>query len=197
MSYPVNESDPSGLNPLEDFWNWLTGVKLAKGTPTIGGAAAANRREIKDLTSCDDDGGVNSTIQADPRNHLSQVGPAVSGGLATMGGIIAVNALAAPLGGGEGDVVPVVANSKLGNIVRDLYKGANTANPIGTGSTADAIRNELVTGLPTGGRFHSTKGSEYIAALGRWLRGNPNACHHDRLVARSLLQDLKDALNGR
>ena len=45
--------------------------------------------------------------------------------------------------------IPQVADAKLGNIVRDLYKGAKMPNPIGTGSTADAIRSELATGLAT------------------------------------------------
>ena len=43
---------------------------------------------------------------------------------------------------------PKVADPKLGNIVNDLYKGAKGPNPLGIGSTADAVRNELSTGLP-------------------------------------------------
>jgi len=93
-------------------------------------------------------------------------------------------------------VAPRVVNSKLNNLVNDLYKGAKGPRPIGTGSTADAVRNELATGLSTHGRFHSQKGQEYINALMKWLRNNPNASHHDRLVAQSLLDDLKAALGG-
>ena len=69
-------------------------------------------------------------------------------------------------------------------------------NPIGNGSTADAVRNELLTGLPTGGKFHSQKALEYIKGLGNWLKNNPNASYQDRLVARSLVDDLKAALGG-
>ena len=90
--------------------------------------------------------------------------------------------------------VPKVADAKLGNIVSDLYKGARGSNPIGTGSTADAIRNELATGLATGGRFHSQKGAEYIRAIENWLSKNPNATHYDRMVAESLKNDLRNAL---
>ena len=90
--------------------------------------------------------------------------------------------------------VPQVADPKLGNLVRDLYKGASTPNPIGTGSTADAIRGELATGLATGGRFHSQKGDEYARALESWLRKNPNASHYDRLTAETVKNDLLNAL---
>ena len=89
-----------------------------------------------------------------------------------------------------------MADPKLKNLVNDLYKGAKGPNPIGTGSTADAVRNELLTGLPTHGRFHSQKAQEYINALTKWLRNNPNASHQDRLVAQSLLDDLTAALGG-
>jgi hypothetical protein len=45
--------------------------------------------------------------------------------------------------------IPQVLEPKLKNLVNDLYKGAKTPKPYGTGSTADAVRNELLTGLPT------------------------------------------------
>jgi hypothetical protein len=93
--------------------------------------------------------------------------------------------------------IPRVTNAKLGNLINDLYKGANMPNPIGTGSTADAIRNELVTGLKTAGRFHSQTGAEYVTALESWLRKNPNAVHRDRMVAESLKDDLAAALVGK
>ena len=92
--------------------------------------------------------------------------------------------------------VPKVTDAKLGNLVKDLFKGAKMPNPIGTGSTADAVRNELITGLPTHGRFHSQKATEYTNALTSWLKKNPNAPHQDQLVARSLINDLRSALGG-
>jgi hypothetical protein len=96
----------------------------------------------------------------------------------------------------KGLPVPQVTNSKLKNLVDNLFKGTKVPNPIGTGSTADAVRNELRTGLPTFGRFHSQKAQETINGLANWLRKNPNASHSDRLVAQSLLDDLKAALGG-
>ena len=61
---------------------------------------------------------------------------------------------------------------------------------------ADAVRNELLMGLPTHGQFHLQKAQEYINALTKWLKKNPNASHHDQLVAQSMLDDLKAALRG-
>ena len=92
--------------------------------------------------------------------------------------------------------IPKVTNSKLANIVDDLYKGAKTSNPIGSGSTADAIRQEIYTGTPVGGRFHSQKGQQYVNALTSWIRKNPNASANDISTAQLLLNDLTNALRG-
>jgi Putative peptidoglycan binding domain len=92
--------------------------------------------------------------------------------------------------------VPKVTDPKLQNIVRDLYKGTKSKNPIGSGSTADAIRNELSTGNPTGGTYHSDKGAQYARALEKWLSKNPNASQSDRMVAQQLHDDLVSALKG-
>lgn len=53
---------------------------------------------------------------------------------------------------------------------------------------------EILTGQPTGGTFHTIKAQETVRGLERWLRNNPNASYSDRLVAQSLLGDLKNAL---
>ena len=91
---------------------------------------------------------------------------------------------------------PSVSDPKLGNLVKDLYKGANTKNPIGTGSTADAIRHEALTGKAVGGKFHTNKGQQYSNALNKWLRKNQNASSSDRSAAQSMLDDLTNALGG-
>lgn len=92
---------------------------------------------------------------------------------------------------------PNVIHPKLQNIVNDLYKGAKGPNPIGSGSTADAVRNELATGVATHGNFHSQKAREYINALSNWQRNNPNASVSDRHIAEMLKRDLQNALNGK
>ena len=77
-----------------------------------------------------------------------------------------------------------------------MCKGAKGQNPVGNGSTADAVRNELNTFLPTHGKFHFQKTEQYVNALNNWLGKNPNASYYDRLVAESLKQDLQNALAG-
>jgi RHS repeat-associated protein len=88
---------------------------------------------------------------------------------------------------------PNVIDTKLQNIVNDLYK---SGSKIGTGSTADAIRYERATGKPVGGKFHTQKGQEYSQALKKWLEKNPQAPAADRNAAQAILDDLTSALNG-
>jgi hypothetical protein len=92
---------------------------------------------------------------------------------------------------------PTVTDPKLQNLVNDLYKGAKTDSPIGTGSTADAIREELATGQKVGGRFHTQKGQEYARALQKWIEKNPNASTADKTAAQQMLNDLLSALEGK
>ena len=92
--------------------------------------------------------------------------------------------------------IPKVTDPKLGNLINDLYKGAKVPNPIGAGSTADAVRNELATGLATNGKFHYQKAQEYINALSNWQKNTPNASQYDQMVAESLKRDLQSALGG-
>ena len=89
---------------------------------------------------------------------------------------------------------PVVEGTKLQNIVNNLYKGTTNPNRVGNGTTMDAIRNELATGAPTGGRMHVTKGQESLRGLDNWLARNPDAPYHDRLVAQSLADELRGVL---
>jgi len=65
---------------------------------------------------------------------------------------------------------PNVSNQKLKNIVNDIYKGQNGPNIVGNGTTMDAVRNEIKTGLPTHGKFHTQKLKDYLNALKRRLR---------------------------
>ncbi len=101
------------------------------------------------------------------------------------------------LGGPEYLAGKAIASASLKNLIKDLYKGFGSPRQIGSGSTADAIRNELLTGLPTEGTFHSQKGTEYISALKNWLNANPNAASTDTDVANALIKDLVDALAGK
>ncbi|MEP6763885.1 MAG: hypothetical protein ABJB66_06215 [Gemmatimonadaceae bacterium] len=46
---------------------------------------------------------------------------------------------------GTARAVPVVTNSKLGRLVGEMFKGAFSRNPIGTGSTADIVATRSAT----------------------------------------------------
>ncbi len=89
---------------------------------------------------------------------------------------------------------PRVASTKLQNIVNDLYKGATNPGRIGTGTTADAVRFELSTGQRVFGKSHVNKAEDSLRGLENWLKVNPDARYLDRVVARSLADDLLDAL---
>ncbi|MEL7648774.1 MAG: pre-toxin TG domain-containing protein [Sedimentibacter sp.] len=67
------------------------------------------------------------------------------------------------------DVKPTVSNEKLKNIINDLYKGQGGANTIGNGTTMDAVRNEILTGQATNGKFHTSKLNDYVNALEKSL----------------------------
>ena len=90
---------------------------------------------------------------------------------------------------------PEVVDSKLQNIVRDLYKGTTNPGRVGKGTTADAVRNEILTGQPTGGTFHTQKAQQYVSALKKRLASGQLDTYDSR-VARSLLSDLQDALGS-
>ena len=73
---------------------------------------------------------------------------------------------------------PVVANPKLSNIVEHLYKGTRNPSRVGTGTTADAVQNEILTGQATGGRPGQAAGvaapeqrwAEYVERVGNEYR---------------------------
>lgn len=93
-------------------------------------------------------------------------------------------------------VKPEVSNSKLQNIVQDLYKGQGgegSSGTIGNGTTMDAVRNERVTGEPTYGKYHTEKLENYQRALEKRLRSG-DLDSHDKSVAQALIRDIKDAL---
>lgn len=80
---------------------------------------------------------------------------------------------------------------KARRIVNELYReGAG----VGDGGTADAIRVELATGNPVGGRSHIQKGRERLRQIEKILERNPG--HPDRVLLERLRDDLRDALEG-
>jgi hypothetical protein len=92
---------------------------------------------------------------------------------------------------------PQVSSPKLQNLVNNLYKGTANPNRVGNGTTMDAIRNELATGVATSKRFHTIKGTETLQGLKNWLRRSPDAPFGDKQIAQSLIDDLTRALKGK
>jgi len=94
------------------------------------------------------------------------------------------------------NIKPEVSNSKLKNIINDLYKGQGGTNTIGNGTTMDAVRNEILTGNPTNGKFHTSKLNDYVNALQKRLRaGDLN--EYDESVVKAILEDALNALDGK
>lgn len=132
-----------------------------------------------------------SAATTDPRG--SPVGPvAISGSTSAsvVGCCTAANTV--------DDILPTprVSSQGLQNHIDALYKGTTNPSRVGNGTTMDAIRNELATGVPTAGRMHSIKGQERLNGLNNWLRRNPDAPYYDRLVAQSLADELSLVLRG-
>lgn len=91
---------------------------------------------------------------------------------------------------------PQVEDPKLKNFVNNNYKAVDSPTRTGNGTTADAVRKELAEGGDVGGRAHIQKAHNEVRGLRTWLRKNPDASEHDRLVAENMLEDLQNALNG-
>ncbi|MBO0826666.1 MAG: hypothetical protein J2P24_02680 [Streptosporangiales bacterium] len=93
---------------------------------------------------------------------------------------------------------PTVQDSKLGNIVNDLYKGTKSDQPVGDGTTADAVRSERITGKPSGpegrAKWHFGKAGEYIHTLQKWMAEHPDASAADKAVAQQEMENLQNAL---
>ena len=100
----------------------------------------------------------------------------------------------------KGALLNTAKNARLRNIIENLWRdGAET----GSGSAMDAVRNELKTGLPTKGKFHTQKLNIAANGLRNSLnrRGGPGAqlpqlSPQDASIARYLLNDIHNALHG-
>jgi hypothetical protein len=83
----------------------------------------------------------------------------------------------------------------LRNIVDNLWHGSDEATRIGDGTTMDALRNEIRTGRPTGGKWHAKKAETELKALNKWLdRYGNKATSTDRGQAYKLRAELQNIL---
>jgi RHS repeat-associated protein len=84
-----------------------------------------------------------------------------------------------------------ITNYRLRVLVdKYIWRAGST---VGDGSTAAAIEEEVATGMPVGGKWHSTKGRESINALRRLMR-EQNLSPRDKMIARYILNRTEKAL---
>jgi len=88
---------------------------------------------------------------------------------------------------------PIVQNQKLQNHIDQLYKGINSPDKIGNGTTMDAIRYERFFVQKVGKKWHTGKGVDHFNGISDLLaKGNLNA--QDTLVAQKILAELDEVL---
>jgi RHS repeat-associated protein len=80
----------------------------------------------------------------------------------------------------------------LGKVIAELFKTTDTVE----GGTAGAIQQELRTGQPVGGRFHSIKGTERARQLEKLISSDKLGAK-EMSIAQRLLTDLRNALAGK
>jgi hypothetical protein len=86
---------------------------------------------------------------------------------------------------------PVISDAKLQSFIDQLYR---PNAKIGSGSTADAVREEMRTGQPVGEKFHAQKSQDALPKLQKWLQNTPTASPGDRAAVENIIYDLHDAL---
>jgi hypothetical protein len=92
---------------------------------------------------------------------------------------------------------PAVHHWRLRRIVDDLWRGTGNPSRVGDGTTMDAVRNEVLTGRPTYGRFHLDKARQSMNRLTNWLDEYGSAASRtDRQWAWRLRAELARALRG-
>lgn len=89
-------------------------------------------------------------------------------------------------------LLAVAKNQKVRNVINALYRRGAT---FGDGGTADAIREEIRTGVPIKGKFHFNKGLQQRANLIKLLR-DASLDQGDREIVKRLLSDLQSALSS-
>jgi len=92
---------------------------------------------------------------------------------------------------------PAVHHWRLRRIVDDLWRGTEDPGRVGDGTTMAAVRNEVLTGRPTHGRFHLDKAGQSVDRLTHWLdEYGSSASRTDRQWAWRLRAELARASRG-
>lgn len=97
------------------------------------------------------------------------------------------------LGTARDNLLPVIQNSKLKNLVNDLYRAGAK---VGGGSSMDAYRFEVLSGLTVGGKSHTQKLLDYRSALLKLWSNKSSLSQNDRGIVKHILTDIQNALSG-
>ncbi|MDU1893086.1 MAG: RHS repeat-associated core domain-containing protein [Dysgonomonas sp.] len=97
------------------------------------------------------------------------------------------------IGTARSNLLNKVINPKLKNVVNDLYRpGAQ----IGSGSSMDAFRLEVLSGVAVNGKTHGTKLIMYRTALQKLWDKKSSLTKEEQVIVKQLLTDIQDALSG-
>jgi hypothetical protein len=101
---------------------------------------------------------------------------------------------------GASDVVQGVPQAsqpgRLQNIINNLFAHFGQPGTTGDGTTMAAVRNEILTGMPTAGKFHLVKAWESVLGLNSIISDSATNSA-DRALAEQLRDDLLNALGGK
>jgi hypothetical protein len=91
---------------------------------------------------------------------------------------------------------PGPSDPVLQDVVEQLWKGADNPKRVGDGTTMDAVRNEIKTGRPTQGKWHSIKLRDAQKRLVKWQKKNQGS-EYDRREAKKLLKRIENAFKAK
>ena len=180
----------------------ISGVSMAFAVPLVTSDITYFQTETTDFVQIDDTG---FAARAPP---VAVANVAITGGVTSIqGSAFALHGQesVAALFGSDGianatnnalpirpaAIQPAVFDTRLENLMDNIYKGVSNPNRVGDGTLADAVLNERLTGLPTNGLFHSTKAQDTINGLTNFIDNPGGALSIDiqeALLQRSLLR---------
>jgi RHS repeat-associated protein len=116
----------------------------------------------------------------------------VAGTVAAVGTFGATATATAAAGAGAGVTKPIIQDAGLRQrFIDQLYRSGAT---IGSGSTADAARDEIANGLTSG--KHIDKAYNYAVGMSRYIARHPQLANDDVWGAELVIQDMLRALSG-
>ena len=198
---PINKSDPTGRWYKEFFWGNLP------YTATPGQSWSSFYGEVGEAAGYL---GQQSPAWNYAMNNPYTTGPAVGvgSGAVAYGGAAGLTYLSGQYLGGLGTaclafcgtvgqqatryadtISKGVTNPKLVNIINNVYQSTDKL----PGGTFGAVRNEIITGQPTGGTFHFTKMMDTLNGIGNVLKSG-NVSQGDLKAIQTLINNAAKAV---